>query len=210
MTSIPDMDPSRPLVSVSAGFGNQWLQEIQRALTTQFPNIGQAAVTPTAAQLNTVTGIDTGTTLEDRLARIELELYSQEIPAEAHDFNDIWWTLSSVAVPGLSWHAGGRRDSFSNVPWEWGSNLAPGTESDHTVVLISRRNAETPTWQAFQSVVVLFAGNDARQYWRANLNMQQITSSPWVSVELTEMSTTEGTSGDALSSTMCDHIGICG
>ncbi len=208
MTAIPDMDPSRHLVSVSAGFGNQWFQEIQRALITQFANIGTAVITPTAGNLNSLVGIDSAKTVETRFTDIEAFLVRQDLSAPAYNFHDSWWSQDATAVPERQWVAAGRRDGFTNVPWAWGTNIPSGKEDDVIVVFIERVHATSTTGVAYQTALVLFPDSVQHRdyFWRAASNMTTITNEPWRAFEYALVDDAESTSGDATYSTVCFTI----
>lgn len=53
-TYISQLDPLAPLGTATKQEGDNELRQLKAVLQNQFPNLGAAAVTPTAAQLNTV------------------------------------------------------------------------------------------------------------------------------------------------------------
>ncbi len=205
MLSIAQLDPSQPLVSDSAGEGQQWLQEVQRAISTQFANIGTAVATPTAANLNSLTGIDPAKTVEARFTDIEAFLVRQDLAAPDYNFKSAWWTEDATAVPERQWVAAGRRDGFTNVPWAWGTNIPSGKEDDVLVVFIERVHATSPTGVAYQTALVLFPDSVQHRdyFWRAASNMTTITNEPWRAFEYALVDDAESTSGDATYSTIC-------
>jgi hypothetical protein len=54
-TYISQLDSAAPLGSATKTEGDDELRQLKTVLKAQFPNLGAAAVTPTAAQLNTIT-----------------------------------------------------------------------------------------------------------------------------------------------------------
>ena len=60
-TYISQLDPLAPLGTASKAEGDDELRQLKAVLQAQFPNLGAAAVTPTAAQLNTITAKATKT-----------------------------------------------------------------------------------------------------------------------------------------------------
>lgn len=83
-TYISQLDPLAPLGTASKAEGDDELRQLKAVLQAQFPNLGAAAVTPTAAQLNTITAKATKTG----------ETYSG-----AHDFTSATPTVPT-ASPG--------------------------------------------------------------------------------------------------------------
>jgi hypothetical protein len=209
MTSIPLMDETRPLVSVSAGFGNQWLQEIQRALKTQFANIGTEVVAPSAVQINTLAGIVTDETIEERLSTLEQYLVRQNLPDEAYDFNDAWWSSNATDNPWRRWVSSKRRDEYLNVPWAWGTNIPDGKQSDVLVTLIDRTHSTSANGLCYQTVYVLFPedGTYHRNYfYRAASDQTLVVNEHWNAYEFAVPKTTEIDSGDLEYTTVCQSI----
>jgi hypothetical protein len=83
-TYISQLDPLAPLGTATKAEGDDELRQLKAVLQNTFPNLGAAAVTPTAAQLNTITAKATKTG----------ETYSG-----AHDFTAATPTVAT-ATPG--------------------------------------------------------------------------------------------------------------
>jgi len=204
MDSIPDMDETRPLVSVSAGFGNQWLQEIQRALKTQFASIGTSVVTATAENLNGMTGYDaTDGTVEDRLSALEEKTNIAALPVEAYDFEDPWWGTPAADDPHRVYSGQMPSTSLSNTPWPWGTNDPGG----RTYTLVVQRFVNNGVKCALNIVWRLSSNDDfAELFYRQATSSTELISAEWFRATFAQLDSAEGTSGDIVFSSACPEI----
>ena len=201
MTSIPDMDEDRPLVSVSAGFGNQWFQEIQRALKTQFPDIGESAVTVTAEEFNGLAGYDDANgTVEGRLQALEAKSAIAALPSEAYDFNDPWWQVAAADDPNRVYSGQVASSAFSNAPWPWGTNDPCG----RTYTIMAQRFVNNGVACAMNMIWRLSSHDDYSElFYRQATSSTGLISAKWFRSTFAEIDHAQATSGDILYSTVC-------
>jgi hypothetical protein len=215
MTAIPDMDSGRPLVSVSAGFGNEWLQEIQRALLTQFPNIGNSAVSATAEQLSALGDYLPGEgTVEARLDNLEGILVEANLPSAAWDLKDVWWTEYAAHTRDQfnRYISGAPRSAWKNAPWTWGDQIPGGLESEVLVALVEKYRSISNAW-AVDNLLTWTANPAAGivQYMRAYYGTPagtQIINQNWHRAATSTISTgtSTGGSGEVIWSAVCDEV----
>jgi hypothetical protein len=201
MTSIPQMDETRPLVSVSAGFGNQWFQEIQRALKTQFRDIGTGVVTATAEELSGLAGYDdTKGTVETRLQVLEDKSAIAQLPTEAYDFNDPWWGVAAVDDLHRIYSRQVASSEFINAPWPWGTNDPGG----RTYTIIAQRFVNNGINCAMNMIWRLSSHDDySMLYYRQATTSTALISAKWFRSTFAEIDHEEATSGAILYSTVC-------
>jgi hypothetical protein len=215
MTAIPHMDSGRPLVSVSAGFGNEWLQEIQRALLTQFPNIGNSAVSATAVQLSALGDYDPGEgTVEERLDDLEGILVEANLPSEAFDFKNVWWTQYATDTKDQfkRYISGAPRSSWKNAPFTWGDQIPSGLESEVVVCLVEKYRSQSNSW-AVDNILAWTANPDAgivqlmRAYYGTPAGTQLINQNWHRSATSTiSTGTSTGGSSEVIWSAVCDEV----
>ncbi len=204
MTAIPHMDEGRPLKSINAGFGNQWLQEIQRALKTQFPSVGESVVIVSAEELNALKDAAADKTIEERLVALEQASFHNELPAAALDFKDAWWNLGKDVVPYNTYVIETTRVSIQNAPFAWGTGIFPGDEQNSTLILVQRSVSDSDDPAVDQLWIQDLVAGDHRHCYRATDRRSAMTAHRWFTNEQTEHSTVEGDSGAALSTSICD------
>ena len=115
-TYISQLDPLAPLGSATKSEGDDELRQLKAVLQNTFPNLGAAAVTPTAAQLNTITA----------KANKAGETYSG-----AHDFTGATPTVPT-ASPGTA-DAGAASHAYVSAAMA----ALSATSADLTTVIVS-------------------------------------------------------------------------
>jgi len=200
------MDSGRPLKSVNAGFGNEWLMEIQRALTTQFASIGESVVIVSAEELNALKDAAADKTIEERLVALEQASFHNTLPAAALDFSDAWWNLGKDVVPYNTYVIETTRISIQNAPFAWGTGIYPGDEQNPTLLLVQRSVSEAADPAVDQVWMQDLVTGDHRHCYRATDRRSAMTTQRWFTNEQTEHSTVEGDNGGALTTSICDTI----
>lgn len=205
-TYISELTPGSPTGQSPRAEGDDELRQLKTVLQSQFSNLGVLAVTATAQQLNALADYETGEgSVETRFDLLEDQVFTHELPIAAYDFKNSWWQQGSDTEPKRVWYAVGRADSFSNVPWPWGSNIGPGEHGDTYTVLITRLRSGTGV--SLDEITFLNAGNLLTyQYWRAAPTAATITSALWNGYEYTTIDTAEGTSGSRINSSVCGTV----
>jgi len=206
MTSIPQMDPGRPLKSVNAGFGNEWLMEIQRALTTQFASIGESVVIVSAEELNALKDAAADKTIEERLTSLESSGFNYALPAEALDLADPWWNAGNDVVLYSSYFITTTRAAVSNAPFPWGSSITPGDEQNATLLLAKRSFSDSDDPAIDEVWIQDIVTGQIRHCYRATDRRSAMTNKSWYAMEQTSTSTAEGTSGNAIETSVCGTI----
>ena len=180
--------------------GDDQLRLIKSVLQSQFPNFEAAAATPTVAQVNTLTGISTSQTIEERLSALEAKTQIALLPSQAYDFNNSWWTTPANVDQTRIYSASVASSALSNVPWPWGSNDPGG----RTYQLVVQKFINDGVACALNTVFRR-SSNDAYSelFFRQAPSAAGLTSAPWMRSTFAEIDTAQATSGTIEYSSVC-------
>ena len=135
-TYISQLDAAKPAGTDGKAEGDDMIRLIKFVLQSQFPNLGAAAVTPTAAQLNTITSfttnglmtmvVETGTTntavAGQHIVCTNAGATTVTLPASPSAGNEVRVTVANdlftnVIDPGTSKLMGSNDDMTINQPY---------------------------------------------------------------------------------------------